>query len=314
MSDTSDSDTAPSGMVSITTVTPPKLTSFSPEVLVKWTKKWEKFQRDLKMECVRMKRDYATALPSIQSLAEPAELIEGMARFSWFVTMDEVNDEFILKKMKEIMSKPLNNAIPNAENALEKLRWNISEKDVTMRVVNFLIEASSLIEGNGLSEDLKNDKMRKKIFSVILSKVKPATLRASLTERVDRNQNMNPKYDVSDLAKDITELAQENQRSFDTAKKSAPEKRRSESDAALGREPKRARQDEGPKGSNNHLTRRPGKVTSDRIAANKAVAEVMDAVAMVEEAKNRADTATTAVKTQSPSTATQATALAPLKH
>ncbi|ETV90599.1 hypothetical protein H310_14635 [Aphanomyces invadans] len=86
------------------------------------------------MECVRMKRDYATALPSIQSLAEPAELIEGMARFSWFVTMDEANDEFILKWMKEIMSKPLNNAIPNAEKELEKLRWNISEKDVTMRV------------------------------------------------------------------------------------------------------------------------------------------------------------------------------------
>ncbi|RHY21795.1 hypothetical protein DYB32_009707 [Aphanomyces invadans] len=186
MSDTSDSDIVPSGMVSITTVTPPKLTSFSPEVLVKWTKKWEKFQRDLKMECVRMKRDYATALPSIQSLAEPAKLIEGMARFSWFVTMDEVNYEFILKKMKEIMSMPLNNAIPNAENALEKLRWNTSEKDVTMRVVNFLIEASSLIEGNGLSEDLKNDKMQKKIFSVILSKVKPATLRASLTERSDK--------------------------------------------------------------------------------------------------------------------------------
>ncbi|ETV90598.1 hypothetical protein H310_14634 [Aphanomyces invadans] len=40
------------------------------------------------------------------------------------------------------------------------------------------------------------------------------------------------------------------------AKKSAPEKRRSESDAALGREPKRARQDEGPKGPNNRKRRR----------------------------------------------------------
>ncbi|ETV92791.1 hypothetical protein H310_13011 [Aphanomyces invadans] len=176
MSDISDSDAVPHGMAVITLVKPPKLTSFSPEFLVEWTKKWEKFKP---------------------------------------------TDEFVLKKMDEILAKPLNNAIPDAENVLSTLTWDLDEKDVSMRVVRFLGGARRLLKENALLGDLEGNSRRKMIIYILISKVKPGVLRESLRQKVERILDENPTFGLTDLSMELMELALENRRAFDAAKRNA---------------------------------------------------------------------------------------------
>ncbi|ETV97263.1 hypothetical protein H310_09626 [Aphanomyces invadans] len=330
MSDISDSDAVPHGTAVITLVKPPKLTSFSPEFLVEWTKKWEKFKRDLKEECTRTKRDYTSAIPSIRSLAEPADLLDDMIEYCWHVTEDVATDEFVLKKMDEILAKPLNNAIPDAENALSTLKWDLDEKDVSMRVVRFLGGARRLLKENALLGDLEGNSRRKKIIYILISKVKPGVLRETLRQKVERILDENPTFGLTDLSKELMELALENQRAFDAAKRNAkkptPEKRKMDDDLSSGRDTKHvAITTEAkvvtkvavmlevttlhlPEESLPPVTSLPGKGTRETTDVTIAEVVAVDAV-MVDEAEEEADHTTEDNTTRSPSTETLATTL-----
>ncbi|RHY27965.1 hypothetical protein DYB32_006390 [Aphanomyces invadans] len=87
------------------------------------------------------------------------------------------------------------------------------------------------------------------IIYILISKVKPGVLRETLRQKVEHILDENPTFGLTNLSKELMELALENQRAFDAAKlnakKPTPEKRKMDDDLSSGRDTKRICPDDG---------------------------------------------------------------------
>jgi hypothetical protein len=200
MAETKDSvDNLPGGNVVLNIVKPPKLTSFTPEVLVEWKRAKEKYVQDLKEACTRDGNDPEKLMVSIKSMVEPPSLLKAMAKYEWDANPDDLTDDFLMEKVNEITAKPVNDAIPDPEKAFEKLKWNVGEKDVMMRVVKFMASVEILMEDGALEQDMVKPRLRKKILLAIVDKVRPEALRLRVKAKVDYDMNSNTDYGMKEL-------------------------------------------------------------------------------------------------------------------
>lgn len=205
------------GSVLVNMVKYPPVTSISREFLIKWKKKREQYEDDLRKECLRHGTRFEQMLTPVKMSFEPPGKLAFIVTTMWGIatTLDDVTDEAIMAKIDEIVGKPTNEGRPNPHGAFDNLKWDMHEKDVQERVTNFFWRASEIVKERSLAELLENKKQRRGIFRSMVAAIKPLQLKDQIVLALSQEMDTTSDFAFKDLVALVMKMALEQQKYHD---------------------------------------------------------------------------------------------------
>ncbi|ETI44290.1 hypothetical protein F443_11005 [Phytophthora nicotianae P1569] len=226
-----DDDGGRDAMPIFTPVLPPRLSSTSHASLVQWRKERREYDETVRN---RAKGGAEDKIVPIRTTFDEG-LLRMWCSLRWQISIDDVTDEVILTEIDNIISCVKNNNVPDVDDEMrEMLRMDLSESDVSERVIQYFKLCHDIIDDHGWQQFFSGDDGKKQLCRVLIALFEPRALREEV-ERTVRFQARAAKSDEVILHDLVLEKA------LDQGKNNQNQRRakRDRSDGDSGRAPKR---------------------------------------------------------------------------
>ncbi|KAE9083605.1 hypothetical protein PF007_g21829 [Phytophthora fragariae] len=157
--------------------------------------------------CEDAKEDAKAVLRSVRNSFDES-LLETMGETLWDVNKDDLTDDFLMSKIKEITTSFMNKELPDMNELFgEDLKFDDSISDVEARVTTYFHLANKIIMHNGVSELFVGDEGVKRKCKVLV-KFLPASLHKAVSRELEYRSG-EAKLSVSKLYTVVSERALE---------------------------------------------------------------------------------------------------------
>ncbi|POM79715.1 Hypothetical protein PHPALM_2547, partial [Phytophthora palmivora] len=159
-------------------VFPPKIKSISHEALVKWKKDRREYETKLHNRCRLTGEDYEAVVEHIRDSFD-ADLLDTFCEFQLNIDSADVTEGMLLAEIDHIVGSVKNQALPDIKELFKReLKMNMTESDVTARVMDYFKNSKRIVDDNGLAECFsrergareKSEKDPKVLFRLIVEK------------------------------------------------------------------------------------------------------------------------------------------------
>ncbi|OWZ20098.1 hypothetical protein PHMEG_0005548 [Phytophthora megakarya] len=158
-------------------VLPPKIQSISREALVKWKKDRHDYEAKLRNRCHVTGEAYDAVVELIRDSFD-ADLFDTFCEFQLNVASVDVIEEMLIAEIEHIVGSVKNNALPDIKDLFSrKLKMNMSESDVTARVVDYFKSFQMIMADNGLTECFSHERGARQKCKGLISSLKPPALK-----------------------------------------------------------------------------------------------------------------------------------------
>ncbi|EGZ18559.1 hypothetical protein PHYSODRAFT_498366, partial [Phytophthora sojae] len=211
MTRSTESD-GPTGSVPLfVPILPPKITSISHEALVKWQRDRRDYETKLCSRCRISGEDYDIVAESIKE-AFDEDLLEVLCELQLDTTPAAVTDTILLAEIERIVDSVKNDALPDIKELLKReLRMNMSESDVTARVLDYFILFNKITKENGLTACFSHANGVREKCKRLVSQLKPEAVKNEVKQCI-RFTHVPAATDPKLLFKLVVEKANEHER------------------------------------------------------------------------------------------------------
>ncbi|KAE8959951.1 hypothetical protein PR002_g30369 [Phytophthora rubi] len=135
-----------------TIVNAPLITDVSREALLEWMKLRKEYVAVIEARCKAANEDVKAVLRSVHDSFD-SNLLETMCETRWDVDLENVTDEFLMDKIKEITASFKNRELPDMNDLFsDELKFDLTISDVEARVTAYFHLANEIIKRNGVSD------------------------------------------------------------------------------------------------------------------------------------------------------------------
>nr|KAE8939178.1 hypothetical protein PF009_g10954 [Phytophthora fragariae] len=135
-----------------TIVNAPLITDVSREALLEWMKLRKEYVAVIEARCKAANEDVKAVLRSVHDSFD-SNLLETMCETRWDVDLENVTDEFLMDKIKEITASFKNRELPDMDDLFsDELKFDLTISDVEARVTAYFHLANEIIKRNGVSD------------------------------------------------------------------------------------------------------------------------------------------------------------------
>ncbi|ETN07735.1 hypothetical protein PPTG_13060 [Phytophthora nicotianae INRA-310] len=215
-SSTSDADEDRVTAPIFTPTLPPRLTSTSHAALVKWRRERREYEETIRS---RAKDSAADLIVPVKSTFDEG-LLRMWCLLRWKLSIDDVTDSHILAEVDKIIDSVKNNDVPDIDVEMrEQLRMDLSESDVSERVIQYFKKCYEIVDDHGWRVFFTGLDGRKQLCRILIASLEPQALRDEV-ERAVRFQSRKAKEDEVALHDLILTKALDQEKAFQSLKRS----------------------------------------------------------------------------------------------
>ncbi|OWZ15878.1 hypothetical protein PHMEG_00010406 [Phytophthora megakarya] len=201
-----------------TPMLPPEIVSTSHASLVRWRHERRQYEAAVRSRVKTTGEDLAKAMIPVKETFDEG-LLQMWCKLRWSMAIEDVTDEKIWDEVNKIIATVKNATLPDIESLFkEELKMDLTESDVSERVLQYFKQCYDVIDEHGLSACFEASNGSKEKCKLLISSLEPRTLRDEV-ERSIRFQKPNAKEDERELHDLILEKALEQDRQFQHRKK-----------------------------------------------------------------------------------------------
>ncbi|GAB9474188.1 hypothetical protein Gpo141_00011327 [Globisporangium polare] len=153
---------------------PPRITSISHEVLVKWRR-----ERLMRLCWTSV---HARLTVSAKSTMDQS-LLATCCEMKWGTSADKISDKELLTEFDKILGSVKNNKLPKIDKLFDEgLDLNLKETNVTARVMDYFRDCNELIKKNELASVFSSDARERQKSPQLVRRLEPAALREAVVE------------------------------------------------------------------------------------------------------------------------------------
>ncbi|GMF48756.1 unnamed protein product [Phytophthora fragariaefolia] len=198
-----------------TPLLPPKISSTSHAALVQWRKDRRDYEETAR---ARVKDGAKDVIVPVKTTCDQGRL-RLWCRLRWHIAIDDVTDDHIRSEVDKIIANVKNNNVPDIDYEMRsKLRMDLTETDVSERVIQYFKTCHEIIDDNGWRVFFEDDTGRKQLYRILVASLEPQALREEV-ERTLRFQARNAKENEVALHDLILQKALEYEKMFQRHKR-----------------------------------------------------------------------------------------------
>ncbi|ETI54109.1 hypothetical protein L914_07362 [Phytophthora nicotianae] len=175
----------PTGTIPVfSPVLPPKIKSISHEALMHWKKERRDYETKLRNRCRVTGEDYDAVVEQIKDSFD-ADLLDVFCEFQLNVETVDVTEGMLVAEIEHIVGSVKNEALPDIKELFKReLKMNLTESDVTARVMDYFKSFKTIVADNGLTECFSLERGTRKKCKRLVSALKPPMLMQKLKQSI----------------------------------------------------------------------------------------------------------------------------------